>query len=161
MTDTRQRNHPCPACQSLGAGIFCSLHIKQQERIFLADKRKRRKAKPYEIDIQRKCVKWFRDTYPDIVIYAIRNEAKYSVANKHYGALANMDGRHEGVADLCVLAMRDSYGALYVEMKRPKTGKKDETAQLEFAAYCVRSGYRYALCDNKEDFQSICNEYLS
>ena len=109
--------------------------------------------------IQRECVGWFRRNYPDIVITSIRNEAKYSRAQKHYGVLANRAGRHAGVADLLVLTPRLGWAALFIEMKTPKGTQSSD--QLRFAAYCVKHGYMYALARNIDEFREIVTEYLT
>ena len=129
----------CPACQ--------------------AKPRKAKAPVQSEQSIQRQCVAWFRTQHRNIIITSIRNEAQYSASQKHYGALANRAGRHAGIADLLVLAPRNGYGALFVELKTPKGRQSDE--QLRFAAYCVNNGYMYALARNIDEFRTIVMEYLT
>jgi len=142
--DTLPDGFTCPACQ--------------------AKPRKAKDAPITEIQLQRKCVKWFRDEYPDIVIAAIRNEDKYDDNKKHYGSLANANGRHKGMADLLILAASDKWHALFIEMKRSKQGKYKQGTpsgdQLVFAAYCLNKSYLHRFVNNFDDFVKLVTTYF-
>jgi hypothetical protein len=137
--DTLPSGFTCPACQA-----------------------KPRKAKPKatmtEQQFQRKCVGEFRKAYPNTIIASIRNEAKYGSNQKHFGMLANMAGRHAGIADLIVLAVRPPYGALFVELKTA-TGRLSPE-QVQFMAYCADNCYMYAVAKDIDTFMKTVDEYM-
>jgi hypothetical protein len=139
-------------CTCTGDGFTCPA--------CLAKPRKRPTDAPKsELAIQRECVAYFRRAYPDIIITSIRNEAKYSHDQKHYGALANRAGRHAGIADLLILTPRLGWSALFVELKTPQGRQSSD--QERFAAYCVKHGYMYAIARNIDEFKQIVTEYLT
>lgn len=124
---------------------------------------KPRKAKPKptmtEQQLQRQCVSAFRKAYRNTIIASIRNEAKYGSNQKHFGMLANMAGRHAGIADLIVLAVRPPYGALFIELKTA-TGRQS-SEQVEFMGYCADNCYMYAVAKDIDTFMQIANEYMA
>lgn len=92
---------------------------------------------PTEHFEQREFVKWFRQTFRDVRIFAIANGGARSKATA--GRL-KAEGVASGVPDLFVPAWR-----LWIEMKRAKGGslsseQKDWIAYLESVGYCVIVG---------------------
>lgn len=86
---------------------------------------------------QRELVRWFRQTWPGVRIFAIPNGGARSKATA--GRL-KAEGVASGVPDLFVPAWR-----LWIEMKRVKGGslspeQKDWIAYLESVGYCVIVG---------------------
>jgi hypothetical protein len=69
---------------------------------------------PTEHEEQRELVKWFRQTYPGVRIFAIPNGGLRSPST---AARLKAEGVSSGVPDLCVPAWR-----LWIEMKRAKGG---------------------------------------
>jgi hypothetical protein len=90
---------------------------------------------PTEHEEQRELVRWFRQTWPDVRIFAIPNGGARSPATA--GRL-KAEGVASGVPDLFIPAWR-----LWVEMKRSKGGslsaeQKDWIAYLESVKYwCI------------------------
>lgn len=88
-----------------------------------------------EHEEQRELVRWFRQTYKGVRIFAIPNGGARSPATA--GRL-KAEGVSSGVPDLCIPAWR-----LWVEMKRTKGGsvspeQKDWIKYLEDVGYCVK-----------------------
>ena len=90
---------------------------------------------PTEHEEQRELVKWFRQTFRGVRIFAIPNGGLRSLS---VAAKLKAEGVSSGVPDLCVPAWR-----LWVEMKRIKGGsvsaeQKDWMAYLEGENYwCI------------------------
>jgi len=90
---------------------------------------------PTEHEEQRELVRWFRQTWPDVRIFAIANGGYRSAATA--GRL-KAEGVSSGVPDLFIPAWR-----LWIEMKRVKGGilsaeQKDWIQYLEGAKYwCI------------------------
>lgn len=88
-----------------------------------------------EHEEQRELVKWFRQTYPGVRIFAIPNGGARSPAT---ASRLKAEGVSSGVPDLCVPAWR-----LWIEMKRVKGGvvsaeQKDWLSYLEDVGYwCI------------------------
>jgi hypothetical protein len=90
---------------------------------------------PTEHEEQRELVRWFRQTYKGVRIFAIPNGGARSPATA--GRL-KAEGVSSGVPDLCIPAWK-----LWVEMKRTKGGsvspeQKDWIKYLEDVGYCVK-----------------------
>lgn len=92
---------------------------------------------PTEHEEQRELVRWFRQTWPDVRIFAIPNGGARSPATA--GRL-KAEGVSAGVPDLFIPEW-----SLWVEMKRIKGGalsaeQKKWSAYLESVGYCVIVG---------------------
>jgi hypothetical protein len=88
-----------------------------------------------EHEEQRELVRWFRQTWPGIRIFAIPNGGHRSMAT---ACRLKAEGVASGVPDLFVPAW-----GLWIEMKRVKGGtvsaeQKDWINYLEEVGYCVR-----------------------
>ena len=97
---------------------------------------------PTEHEEQRELVRWFRQTWPGVRIFAIPNGGHRSPATA--GRL-KAEGVSSGVPDLFIPAW-----GLWVEMKRSKGGslsaeQKDWIKYLEEVGYCVK------VCKGAED----------
>lgn len=108
---------------------------------------------PTEHEEQREVVRWFRQTYKGVRIFAIPNGGARSPATA--GRL-KAEGVSSGVPDLFVPAWK-----LWVEMKRTKGGavsaeQKDWIKYLEEVGYCAK------VCNGAEDakvqIQAFFNE---
>ena len=92
---------------------------------------------PTEHEEQREFVRWFRQGYKGVRIFAIPNGGQRSMAT---AARLKAEGVSSGVPDLFVPAWR-----LWVEMKRSKGGsvsaeQKDWIAYLESVEFCCIVG---------------------
>jgi len=108
---------------------------------------------PTEHEEQRELVRWFRQTWPGVRIFAIPNGGARSPATA--GRL-KAEGVSSGVPDLCIPAWK-----LWIEMKRIKGGslspeQKDWIKYLEDVGYCAK------VCkgaeDAKKQIQAFFNE---
>ena len=107
---------------------------------------------PTEHEEQRELVRWFRQTYKWVRIFAIPNGGARSPATA--GRL-KAEGVSSGVPDLCIPAWR-----LWVEMKRTKGGsvspeQKDWIKYLEDVGYCVK------VCKGAEDAKKQIQAFVT
>lgn len=118
-----------------------------------------------ESEIQQACFKWFRLQYPkmaqDGIMYHIANEG---IRVGRQGWRMKREGLTKGVADICLAIPRQGYGALYIEMKRPKTYDHKATyqspEQKAWQAACEKYGNKYVVCRSVEEFKEIIDDYL-
>jgi hypothetical protein len=87
---------------------------------------------------QARLVMWFRQTYPDTLIFAIPNGG---LRSKSQAMKLKVEGVVPGVPDLFIPAWR-----VWVEMKKAKGGKLSEEQQLiikylQSVNYCVIVGH--------------------
>jgi hypothetical protein len=109
---------------------------------------------PTEHEEQRELVRWFRQTWPGVRIFAIPNGGARSPATA--GRL-KAEGVSSGVPDLFVPAW-----GLWVEMKRTKGGslsaeQKDWIAYLESVKFCCIVGK--GADDAKGKLQAFFNQH--
>ena len=97
---------------------------------------------PTEHEEQRELIRWFRQTYLDVRIFAIPNGGGRS---KAAGARFKAEGVSAGVPDLFIPAWR-----LWIEMKRTKGGSVS-TEQQDWAKYLSGVGYKTIFCRGFED----------
>lgn len=95
-----------------------------------------------EHEEQRELVRWFRQTYPDVRIFAIPNGGGRS---KAAGARLKAEGVSAGVPDLFIPAWQ-----LWIEIKRAKGGSVS-TEQQDWAKYLSGVGYTTIVCRGFED----------
>lgn len=111
---------------------------------------------PTEHEEQRQFVKWFRQTWPHVKIFAIPNGGARNPAT---ASRLKAEGVLSGVPDLFVPAWN-----LWVEMKRAKKGNLS-TSQKEFLKYLEKIGHRtvvgFGFRDAQEKIAShVINEKL-
>lgn len=109
---------------------------------------------PTEHEEQRELVRWFRQTWPGVRIFAIPNGGARSPATA--GRL-KAEGVSSGVPDLFIPAW-----GLWVEMKRTKGGslsaeQKDWIAYLESVRFCCIVGK--GADDAKAKLQAFFNQH--
>ena len=107
---------------------------------------------PTEHEEQRELVRWFRQTWPGVRIFAIPNGGARSPATA--GRL-KAEGVSSGVPDLFIPAWK-----LWVEMKRTKGGsvspeQKDWIKYLEDVGYCVK------VCKGAEDAKKQIQAFVT
>jgi len=124
-----------------------------------------------EDDLQEHCVRWFKYSYPDIIILSIPNGGSRNAIEaaklKHTCTLAGvadlfiMKNKWEDV-DLEPVGYTETYlksNGLFIELK---VGKNQQTtAQLEFMENAQKAGYSYQICRSIDEFMQIVNEYLN
>jgi len=93
---------------------------------------------PYESDEQIAFVKWFRATFPDVLIFSIPNGGS---RQKREALKLKAEGVVSGVPDLAIPEWR-----LFIEMKRQKGGTVSPE-QKAIMAELVRVGYVCQVCN--------------
>ena len=104
-----------------------------------------------EHEEQRELVRWFRQTWPGVLIFAIPNGGQRSAAT---AGRMKAEGVVPGVPDLFVPAC-----ALWIEMKRAKGGvvspeQKRMIKSLESVGYCV------LVCRGADDAKAQIEQHI-
>lgn len=114
-----------------------------------------------EAQIQHTCVAWFRHTFPDHaeLLFAVPNGGMRTGAS---GAMRKYEGAVAGAPDIIFLHKKGGYGALLIEMKKPKVrgqqsaGKQSE-AQKVFQYKAERDGFKYVTIHGLQEFiEELC-----
>lgn len=104
-----------------------------------------------ECDIQKSCVGWFRETYPNYVIFSVSNEGCYR-RKPYFESL----GMLSGVSDTVVILPNK---VLFVEFKALKKYQRPE--QKDFQNRCLDLGFSYHVCRSLEQFKDIISSELT
>jgi len=114
-----------------------------------------------ETQIQHVCVAWFRTTFPNFarLLIAIPNGGKRSPAS---GAMRKYEGALAGASDLILFHKKNGYGALCIEMKKPKrkgvSAGTQSADQHHFQAAVEDAGYKYIICHGIQEFiEGVCD----
>lgn len=107
---------------------------------------------PTEHEEQREFVKWFRQTFAGVRIFAIPNGGARSKATA--GKL-KAEGVSAGVPDLYVPAWR-----LWIEMKRTKRGRVD-SEQTDWHAYLESIGDMVMICKGSDHAKEIVGAFVA
>ena len=108
-----------------------------------------------EHELQTLCVKWFRLSYPGLMIVGIPNAAKRSKAER--GRLLG-EGMVSGYPDLSLLCPCGGYSALFIEMKTAKG--KLSPKQITVHTYLRANNYVVIVPRTFEEFVSGVEDYL-
>lgn len=108
--------------------------------------------KKEESQLQRLCVRWFRLSYPNALIFAIPNGGS---RNPIEAKNLKSEGVLAGVPDLQVISENKTF---FVEMKTPK-GRQQPT-QREFEKKATAYGFKYYICRTFEEFQNVIQQEL-
>lgn len=127
---------------------------------------RRRSPDATESQIQQSCLRWFALQYPTLanegMLFHIANEG---IRLGRMGGRARKEGLVKGVADLCLAIPAHGYGALYIEMKRPKTSFHAATyqsaEQKEWQRNVEKHGNKYVVCRSVCEFVEIVKNYLN
>ena len=115
-----------------------------------------RKSELTEHTLQVKCVRWFRSTYKDVMIWATPNGTFCS----HSQAVKLVsEGVVSGVPDLFVAEARQGFHGLFIEMKNGKAGKVSAN-QDKVMDYLGSKDYKCVVCRYYDEFQKIVNDYM-
>lgn len=105
--------------------------------------------------IQVDIVKWFRQTYPDVLITSTQAGMRRS---KLGAIMMKRLGYTNGTPDLIIFAARKGWHALLIELKHKSAQSKD---QLAFMTTCGKEGYWYVLAYGIDQAKDAINNYFS
>lgn len=110
-----------------------------------------------EQDLQIRCVRWFRVTYPAFafLMFHPKNE---EAGGRERAVRAKKEGVQAGVADLMLIVPSQDYHGMCIEMKT-KTGRQRPQQKI-FQRYCEAAGFRYAIIRMFDDFVSEVTRYM-
>ena len=124
------------------------------------------KSSKSEHELQCYCVDWFRNKYPEIMIFAIPNGGKrpkkINKYGKKYSSESNKlkkEGVLKGIPDLFVAKSSVFSSGLFIEMKYAKNKLTDE--QKEVHKYLQKAGYTVNVCYSLEQFIEAVETYLN
>ncbi|MDO4691881.1 MAG: VRR-NUC domain-containing protein [Porphyromonadaceae bacterium] len=123
-----------------------------------APKRRAKKPRHKESELQKACVAWFRVRYPKSakMLFSVPNGGKRNVFE---ATIMKSEGVVAGVADLLLLIPRKGFGCLCIEMKAGKGRQSD--LQKEWEALTTLHGNKYVVVRSREEFEGVVEEYLS
>jgi len=104
-----------------------------------------------EHEEQREFVKWFRQTFHGVRIFAIPNGGARTITT---AARLKVEGVSRGVPDLYVPAWK-----LWVEMKRQKGGRVDPE-QADWHAYLESVGDMVVVCKGAEHAKELATAFF-
>ncbi len=107
---------------------------------------------PTEHEEQREFVKWFRQSFIGVRIFAIPNGGARNIAT---ATRLKVEGVSRGVPDLYIPAWK-----LWVEMKRIKGGRLDPE-QADWHAYLESIGDMVVVCKGAEHAQELVRAFVA
>jgi len=136
----------------------------RQLALHQAGKKPRKRPEDIEHEVQVQCVNWFKNLQH-------RKDAEnlFAVPNGGWrnattAGKLKAEGVTKGVADLILLKKNSQYGALLIEMKRPKRYKQAEGTQsddqIAWQAKMEKDGYKYVVCHSLDEFINEVENYL-
>lgn len=110
-----------------------------------------------EQDLQIRCVKWFRTTYPafSYLMFHPKNE---EAGGRVRAAIAKAEGVKAGVGDLILLVPTQEYSFLVIELKT-KTGRQSREQKM-FQRYVEAAGGKYIVVRTFEGFCDYVTNYM-
>lgn len=108
---------------------------------------------PLEHDEQKDLVRWFRRSFPGVLIFAVPNGGK---RGKREAMKLQAEGVVAGIPDLCI----PEWGPLWIEMKRQKTGRVSKV-QKEIHQELNGIGQTVLVCKGSAVAQSMILEFLA
>lgn len=108
-----------------------------------------------ESQLQIECLKWFKETYPNKLIYAIPNGGSRNIIEAYK---MKREGILSGVPDLCIPEPSKGFHSLYIEMKFGKN--KPSKNQLEVIENLRLNGNFVQVCWTKKEFMDCVKNYF-
>lgn len=108
-----------------------------------------------EHQLQVSCVKWFKQQYPKLLIWATPNGGQRNVI---VASKLKAEGVLAGVPDLQIPVPRNGFNGLFIELKIGKNKPTDN--QKIVMGRLVANGYKCEVCYTLESFIEIVNRYL-
>lgn len=112
--------------------------------------------KHIESSMQIVCVKWFRYTYKNILIFAIPNGGARSPIT---GAILKAEGVLAGIPDLFIAMPNNKHNGLFIEMKKDKKSKPKKN-QEEIHIALEKQGYKVVVCCSFDEFVNVVTNYI-
>ena len=110
-----------------------------------------------EQDLQIRCVKWFRVTYPQFA-YLMFHPKNEEAGGRNRAVRAKKEGVQAGVSDLVFLIHTQDYFALAIELKDKKGRMRP--AQKTFKRYFEAAGGKYVTIRSFDDFVAEVTKYM-
>ncbi len=117
---------------------------------------------PSESEIQQEVIAWWEEYsnkivgVPPYLLFAVPLQAARTPRN---GARMKREGARVGTPDLFLMLRRGGYGALAIEMKKPKGIVSDE--QTCFLRSLRFQGYLSAVCFSAEEAKKTITDYIT
>lgn len=111
-----------------------------------------------ESDLQIRCVKWFRITYPAFAFLLEHPHNEGNGFNRMQQAIANAEGVTKGVADLILHIPTQDFFSLAIEMKTDK-GKQSKEQKI-FQRYFEAAGGKYVIVRSFDDFVDVVTKHM-
>lgn len=108
-----------------------------------------------ESQLQIECVNWFRQNYPNKIIYAIPNGGSRNVIE---AVKMKREGILKGIPDLCIPESSNGFNSLYIEMKFGKN--KPSKEQIEVFQELRLKGNFVQVCWTKKEFIECIRNYF-
>jgi len=108
--------------------------------------------------LQAECVVWFKNTHRGIrdMLYMIKNHGNKGKAT---ASTDTAMGLTKGIPDLFLSIPNKEHHGLYIEMKKAGFGSSSDQKRVH--EQLTKNGYRVAVIDNKEGFESLIQSYLA
>lgn len=118
-------------------------------------------ASPTEADEQKLLFDWLELAeikYPELELaYHVANEGRRSYWT---GYELKRQGMRPGVPDICIPVPRGQYGALYIEMKRPRGGRVTNE-QRWWIDHLNRAGNYAVVCHGFDEARDVILHYIT
>lgn len=124
-----------------------------------------------EQDMQIRCVRYFRNTYPELAVLLEHPKNEVASGNRTEGAIAKAEGVQAGVADLilhvpslvCIIDGEPQeelymFISLAIELKT-KTGRQSPEQKI-FQRYFEAAGGMYVIVRSYEEFVKVVDHYV-
>lgn len=111
-----------------------------------------------ESDLQIRCVKWFRITYPAFAFLLEHPHNEGNGFNRMQQVIANAEGVTKGVADLILHIPTQDFFSLAIEMKTDK-GKQSKEQKI-FQRYFEAAGGKYVIVRSFDEFVNVVTKYM-
>lgn len=102
-----------------------------------------------EYELQQTCLQWFREKYPDLLMFSVPNEACFR--NRFYFLGIGM---LDGVSDTIIVAENE---VCFVEFKSKRKYQSPE--QKDFQSKVESLGWTYVVVKSVEAFQEFCARF--
>lgn len=111
-----------------------------------------------EQDLQIRCVRYFRVTYPEFA-YLMFHPKNEEAGGRERAVRAKKEGVQAGVADLMFMIPTQDYIGLAIEMKDKKSGRMRPQQKI-FKRFFEAAGGKYVVIRSFEDFVSEVDKHM-